>query len=794
MSSSLSGAVWFLASLLAAPPGSASAEPARVVPMVAAQLAGKVTTPDGRPLEGAIVSIPALQRTTTTGPTGEYRLDGLPAAAVTVQVRAIGRRAETREVRLVSGQVTRLDVVLEESVVEVAGIVVTGTPAGSTQLSPLDVHAVEPEQMRATATASLGKTLESVPGVSNLSQGPAAGNPVLRGMSQGHIRIVRDGVPQENFQATARWFPPGNMAGVERVEVVRGPAGVLYGPNAVGGAVNLIPRPLPQRVDGRPALGGLAEAQYYTNNHERYGHAEVHGAFAGGIGVRGGVSRRVADDFRVPDEPTFAESGTPQAPLFTGQLPHTNFEQTEAYGQVGVAGGWGQVYANYDWWDGANNFLNANGTPTAVAMRNADARVRGSLFAGAFVLKPVLLYQRAGIRRNTQAKTYEEAEANGDWNQDLVNDAWTGRLELQHPAVGGLRGTVGAEFNRQDVTVVKSSIEPSSATRNMAVFAFEEYQFSRVNVSAGIRFDHRRLEAAANALVDRLPPADREAALHRTFTALTGSAGVGVQVAGPLTVALNLSSGFRPPAPLDLYTDEYRPVLGSYVEGNPGLGPERSYSLEASIRYTAARFAGSVIAYHNRLNNYIYLLKTDRTRPRAGRPVPVYVNTQADGWISGIEASGSGEVARRLVVEASYARLRSRNLATGEQLPLMPADYLRASARYAGGRWGVIDAPYVEIGGKYAWAKAIAGPTEPFADADLNPAGPGVGSTPAYAVANLGAGGRLDWPGGAVELYLAVENLFDTAYRDFLDTLKGVALGQGRNLSLRVAVPLSLGR
>lgn len=793
MTTSVTGALWFLVSLAASSPTS-SPPPSRVVPVIAAQLTGRVTAPDGRPLEGAIVSIPALQRSVSTSAAGEFRMDGLPAVRVTVQVRGIGRRAETREVQLVNGQVTRLDVVLEESVVEVAGIVVTGTPAGSTQLSPLDVHAVEPEQMRATATASLGKTLESVPGVSNLSQGPAAGNPVLRGMSQGHIRIVRDGVPQENFQATARWFPPGNMAGVERVEVVRGPASVLYGPNAVGGAVNLIPRSLPQRVDGRPALGGLAEVQYYTNNRERYGHAEVNGAFAGGIGVRGGLSRRVAEDFRVPDEPTFAESGTPQAPLFTGRLPHTNFEQTEAYGQVGVAGAWGQVYANYDWWDGANNFLNANGTPTAVAMRNGDARVRGSLFAGAFVVKPVLLYQRAGIRRNTLARTYEEAQASGDWNQDLVNDAWTGRLELQHPAVGGLRGTVGAEFNRQDVTVLRSSIEPSSVTRNMAAFAFEEYQFSRVNVSAGLRFDHRRLEAASNALVDRLPSAAREAALDRTFTALTGSAGVGVRVAGPLTVALNFSGGFRPPAPLDLYTDEYRPVLGSYVEGNPGLAPERSYSLEASVRYVSPRLAGSVIAYHNRLNNYIYLLRTDRTRPRAGRPVPVYVNTQADGWISGVEVSGSGEVARRLVVEASYARLRSRNLETGEQLPLMPADYVRASARYAGQRWGPVRAPYLEVGGKYAWAKAIAGPTEPFADPDLNPAGPGVGSTPAYAIANLGVGGQLAWAGGAVEMYLAVENLFDTAYRDFLDTLKGVALGQGRNLSLRVAVPLSLAR
>lgn len=233
-------------------------------------------------------------------------------------------------------------------------------------------------------------------------------------------------------------------------------------------------------------------------------------------------------------------------------------------------------------------------------------------------------------------------------------------------------------------------------------------------------------------------------------------------------------------------------MLGSFVEGDPGLSPERSISLESGARYEGSRATASVVLYDNRLDGYVYLQRTTRTALRDGVPVPVYVNAQTDGRIRGLEMAGSAEIARNTLVTANYSRLRSRNVATREQLPLMPADQARLTVRHTAHGGGRILAPYVETGARHVWAKAIAGITEPFADPELNPLGPGVGSTTAYDVVDLAFGGRLAVAGDALDVHVGVENVFNAAYRDFLDTLKGVALGQGRNVTLRITAPFSI--
>ena len=124
----------------------------------------------------------------------------------------------------------------------------------------------------------------------------------------------------------------------------------------------------------------------------------------------------------------------------------------------------------------------------------------------------------------------------------------------------------------------------------------------------------------------------------------------------------------------------------------------------------------------------------------------------------------------------------------------MPADQLRGSVRLLRTRLAFAREPYVQLGVRHARAKRIAGVTEPFAEFDANPQGFGISSTPAYTLLSLGFGARLPVGPSSIELYVEVENLLDQAYRDFLDTQKGYALGQGRNVSLRLAAPLVLSR
>jgi iron complex outermembrane receptor protein/hemoglobin/transferrin/lactoferrin receptor protein len=243
---------------------------------------------------------------------------------------------------------------------------------------------------------------------------------------------------------------------------------------------------------------------------------------------------------------------------------------------------------------------------------------------------------------------------------------------------------------------------------------------------------------------------------------------------------------------VDLYTNNYLPALGGFQHGNPLLTPERSYNVEGSLRLETRRATAAALVYYNLIHNFIFIARTADSLPRSGKLVPVFASTQADGRISGFEINGTAEPVTGLVLSGGYALLRSRNQSTGEQLPLMPADNLNLAAKLVGTRLGGIRSPYVEFGGKHAWAKQAAGFSEPLSDPDFinGGKGAGVGSTAAYTIFHAGVGGRFSLGASSLVVNLAVENLFDAAYRDFLDTLKGIALGQGRNVSVRISAPL----
>ena len=192
------------------------------------------------------------------------------------------------------------------------------------------------------------------------------------------VRLTRDGVPIESFQGTSRWTPPIAFGSVDRVEVIRGPASVLYGSSAMGGAINFLPKPLPRAESGGQRLDALVESQYFSNNRERYANGEISGALAAGLGFRAGASRRVADNFRTADALPYTVTRQKGDPLYTGELRYSNYDQRSQYGQLGGSGAWGQLQLLYDGFEGFNNFPNANGKPAGVAMATASIRGRYS--------------------------------------------------------------------------------------------------------------------------------------------------------------------------------------------------------------------------------------------------------------------------------------------------------------------------------------------------------------------------------------------------------------------------------
>ena len=798
-----------IAGLAAVLPLSAAAQTADEAPRRGA-VAGTVVDGEGTPVEGVQVVDLTLQRGTTTGADGTYRIDRLPAGGHVLEFRFVGYRTVVREIEITAGETVTVEATMQARVLQVEGVTVTGTArARSTLRAPQSVDVLGLQEFDAQRSASLGDLLsENVSGVSSIQTGSQAGKPVLRGLSGNRIKLLKDGVAQEFYQFGVRHFPTTNASEAERVEVVRGSSSILYGSDALGGAINVITKPAPTSASESLDVGGSAATQYYANNNERAGSISLY-ATQGNVGWRVGAERRVADNFHTPDEPTFAETGaggTYGDPRYTGEVPFTNFEQWTAYGQVGMQGDFGTVQLYGDYWQSAQNFLLPNGgtpgqTPFPARglgqnLEHSNVMLKGNLIAGQFVLKPRVSWQRS-IRQaapgGTALADIRDAGGLGGFTYplDLKTDIYTTRLEVAHPDVGAMSGTIGAEVQHQDAdTRSVAELQPSARTWNAGLFVFEDIELDPLTLSVGGRVDVRTIDAVPN---DRTRDAD---ALENTYTTLSGAAGASYAFSDDLVLATNLSTGFRAPTIFELYASGRHGGVAAFQVGNPDLDPERSYSADLSLRLRRDRVTAEVTGYVNAISNYIYLENTGDTNEGSG--LPVYAATQTDAVIPGIEATVETSVQPWLQVGASAAVLDGTGDALGADggegaLPLLPSNTVSGFVRWVPDGTDRLRNPRVEVNMKHALDQDAAGRFEPFAQFDnLDTGGPnppfGTASTQAYTVVNAEAQGTLHTGIGApLTLSVGVDNVFDTAYRDFLNTYKGYALSPGRDIRVGVS-------
>ena len=215
-------------------------------------LSGRITnTADGSPLSEARITVVEAGRTVTTDMEGKYRITGLPTGTFVVSVSSIGFAPRAQRVRLSDQEIT-LDFALKPSLVELPPIQVTSTPGATDPLtSPQPTAVVDADNLRAAQSPSLGETLNQVAGVHSLSTGVGIGKPVIRGLTSNRVLVLDDGQRLETQQWGDEHGPNLETALADRIEVIRGPASVLYGSDALGGVVNVIPKPLPTAEPGK---------------------------------------------------------------------------------------------------------------------------------------------------------------------------------------------------------------------------------------------------------------------------------------------------------------------------------------------------------------------------------------------------------------------------------------------------------------------------------------------------------------------------------------------------------------
>lgn len=700
-----------------------------------------IVAASGTPLGGAEVHLVELNRVVTSKSDGQFALRNVPAGTFTLGVHLPGYASHHARIEVPGGEVT---VELKPARFE-EEVTVTASPFAVNRLEmPQQVDIVPGDEVKRQSTASLGQALASTPGVSNIPTGEALGTPVIRGLSENRIRVLNDGVPLNHQQFSWRHSPNVEASLADSVEVVRGPASVLYGPDAMGGVVNVLQPPLLVSHGDDPVLQGEVAGGWGSNAGELTGRAKVEGA-AGAFGWNLGLVHRSSDDIETPDK----------------VLDNTDFKQTNGNAAAGLSGNWGTARVRWNHWELDTGFYR----PANFRLDLEDDLVAGDVF-----LPTRLGDVELTAGHQTNVRRAFPAGLGGPAAVDLKLVTESLRAGLHHRQVGAFRGRFAVEYVGLDNTARDGgTLLPEYASDGFAAMLFEEGRFLRIGdfdrliVSFGARWDASDLEVPPDL------PRNLPEGFSNDYSSVTGSVGAVYRLTRTLSLAGSLGRGWRPPNAFELFAKGVHNGVSAVQIGNPNLEEESNLNAELSVRMTTDHLRGYLTAYRNAFDRFIYIADTGQVQ----NGLPVFIYTQADATIQGVEASIESAVTEWLRLGASYAYVDSENEETGLPLPQEPAARWVLRAVVEGSSMGRLRSPFVGVDVHLVGSQEVSGRDEPFGT-----------STDAYTLVDMSAGfeiaaGSLTWG-----LDITARNLLDEAYTDFLYSYKAFAQNPGRDVRL----------
>src|SRR5438094_199120 len=721
-------------------------------------LSGRVADTTGAAVAGATATVVELHRVARTGSDGVFRLAEIPPGRYTMAVRALGYAPVARAVT-VAGPTT-IDVTLRRAPVWVEPVTVTATRAPLDVFSsPLPTEALSEDRLRRAQSVSLAHALAQLPGINALSTGQQIGKPVIRGLAGPRVLLLEDGSRLEDYSWSDEDGPSVDARLAQRVEVIRGPASVLYGSDALGGVVNVIPEELPDANGGPRALRSGFEISGASNNAELEGAARLEGA-SGGWGWRLFGIGRFASSLHTP----------------AGELDNTGFNALSGEAAVGTRGARGSTTLRYTRYGGEFKLLEAEGPASGEEggpeRKLSDDRVQ---FAGDYLVGGVRLETKAQWQRHSLIEVSDTGVSPGGQPLegtafDLLLNTFTIDALVHHTAGARVAGTLGVSGVAQsNDTRGKIPLVPDARVRSGAVFGFEQASLGRVRLLAGARVDVRRLTADSNAQLGLV-------AQTRDYTAFAGNVGI-VYGIGAAALTANVGRAWRAPTLFELFSNG--PHLGEarYEIGDKGLQPEAGTNLDVGVRWQSGRVRAELAAYRNAIDRFIFITPTDSFVTVSTSPpdsLRVYRYQQADARLLGGEAELEVAVAPALSVRARADAVRGTNQATREPLPLVPPARVALGAELHRAGLGWADRAYAGAEFEVATRQTRLSPLDV--------------PTGGYPPLHLSAGLTRPMLGRIGRGDLAVKNVPNVSYRSFLSRYKEFALDPGRNVVLRVSV------
>jgi len=714
-------------------------------------LSGRVRTADGTPIAGAMVSLPELNRQVLTDAQGAFRFVSLPAGQLVLVARAPGYAAVTSRVK--AGD--QVDLRLQPSAtVEIADLVVTAAPGAiEGDRSPLANTVLGGRELASTRNVAIANATDELPGVRSLTTGGQIAKPIIRGLTGSRVLVMDQGHRLEDYSWSDEDGPSIDAALVGRVEVIRGPASVLYGSDALTGVVNALAPALPDAVGRQPEHGWRIGLGFASNNGDLNTLLRYDGARQN-VGWRLTAIGRRAADIHTPD----------------GELENTGYGAFNGEGAMTIRNSSGYLSLRAAHYGGEFKLLEANGPPPGTEegeeegpeRKLADERVQADwLHAGqSWTWRAGAQYQRHSL-----IEVSDEVPGGGPGHEatafDLLLNTISGRVSATRVWSSGVTATFGASgLLESNDTRGPIPLVPDADINSGSGSVVIEDRLGKVTVAAGARLDVRHLSAKANSTLGN--PDDT-----RDYTAGSGTLGLVYEASPGFSLRSNLGLSWRAPNLFELYANG--PHLGEarYERGDPTLTTERGVVFDLGARLDRSRVRLDASVYSQHIQDFIYITPTSEVIDG----FQVYQHVSGTGELYGFEGEMDVDLSKSLTLRTRGDAVHATNTDTDEPLPLTPP--LRGTlglqahhGRWLGVRNGTAEVDLVMV------------------DQQHRPAALDV-VTAGYALVNFDAGFDASLLHHELHVDLGIHNLANHSYRDFLSRYKTFALNPGRDFILR---------
>ena len=772
-------------------------------------LKGTVTDKSSHsPLPGATIYLPDLHVGASANAQGEYEINNLPKGKFLVEVHYIGYAAFTETVQI--NGVTQKDFVLSETLLEKNEVVITGVNMATTlKKTPTPVSVVRRDYLDANISTNIIDAIAKLPGVSQLTTGPAISKPFIRGLGYNRVVVVGDGVRQEGQQ----W---GDEHGIEiddynvsKVEVLKGPASLVYGSDALAGVVNIVP---PGSVPAGQIKGNVA-ANYLTNNGQISYHADIAGTTKGGLSWSAFGTQKFAHDYKNK---------------YDGYVFNSKFKNTNYGGSLGLNKQWGSSILRFTSFnqelglvEGDRNEngqfikpVNNNGVEDEAVATNDDFKSysigvpRQKITHNKLVWDNNLYLHNGGRLALTLGYQWNRRKELGNVlapdEPDLLLKLNTFNYGLKYylPEMNGWQTTIGVNGMQQKNNIGgEEYLIPSYDLFDAGVFAVTSKTFDKLTLSGGLRFDNRHMNIKGLQLGNET----KFASFDRDFSNISGSAGLSYAVSQQVTLKLNAARGFRAPNISELAANGVHEGTIKYEYGNENLKPEVSTQGDLGLEFNSQHVSLTAGVFYNHISNFIFARKL--VNAAGADSIPATDNDEGYSAFKYQQNTANlygGELMLDihphpidwLHFENTFSYVRS-SISNGtdstKYLPNIPA-----------ARWlSELKGKFKKVGGVMQNAYVGVQLDRTFAQNDIFSAYQTETATPGYTLLNAGVGTDfVNKKNGKTlfSLHLAANNLTDVAYQNHLSRLKYAAenevtgrvgvFNMGRTFSMKVSIPI----